>query len=160
MGLSRILPKRMLGSSAFSAVGKRVFPRADVVLQRISRGRVSLTATVGLRLLLLETTGRRTGQPRVTPLIYVSQGTDFVVAGSNWGQQPQPAWALNLLAAPEAAVSVHGTRVAVTARVLHGEERAAAWSLLLEVWPAYDEYVRRVRTTSDREIMVFRLERR
>jgi deazaflavin-dependent oxidoreductase (nitroreductase family) len=159
MGLSHLLPKRMLGSRAFSAVGKRLFPRADLTLQRISHGRASLTATIGLRLLLLETTGRRSGQPRVAPLIYASQGTDFLVVGSNWGQQSQPAWALNLLATPGAVASVHGARVAVTARLLRGEERAQAWPLLLEIWPAYDEYVRRVRSTSDREIMVFRLER-
>lgn len=159
MRLTRIVPRRFLGSAAFAAFGKRVFPRADLTLQRFSRGHASLTSAVGLPLLLLETTGRRTGQPRVTPLIHVSQGTDFLVAGSNWGQQRQPAWALNLLAEPTAAVTVHGKCVPVTARVLRGDERAEVWPLLLEIWPAYDDYVRRVHETSDREIMVFRLER-
>jgi deazaflavin-dependent oxidoreductase (nitroreductase family) len=159
MRLSRILPRRLLGSSAFVVVGKRVIPRADLALQRLSRGRASFTAATGIPLLLLETTGRHTGQPRVTPLAYASQGSDFLVVGSNWGQQRQPSWALNLLAEPEAAVSVHGTRVAVAARVLRGAERAEVWPLLLDIWPAYDDYVERVHETSGREIMVFRLER-
>ncbi|MBR7835245.1 nitroreductase family deazaflavin-dependent oxidoreductase [Actinospica durhamensis] len=159
MRLTRLVPTRLLGSSGFAAIGRRVFPRADLLLQRLSRGRVSLTAAAGMPLLLLETVGRRTGEARITPLTYATQGSDFLVAGSNWGQERQPGWALNLLAKPEAVVDLHGSRIPVTSRQLHDAERAAAWSLLLEIWPAYDQYVRRVHETSDREIMVFRLER-
>ena len=157
--LTRFLPARFLGSPAFGAVGKRVFPRADVALQRLTRGRASFTAAAGLPLLLLETTGRRTGSARVTPLTYATQGTDFLVVGSNWGQERQPAWVLNLLAKPGAFVTLHGMRIPVKARVLSLAERSDVWPLLLEVWPVYDEYVKRVQSTSDREIMVFRLER-
>jgi deazaflavin-dependent oxidoreductase (nitroreductase family) len=157
--LTRILPKRLLGSPGFTTVGKRLFPRSDLALQRATHGRLSLTTAVGLPLLLLETTGRRTGKAHVTPLTYATQRTDFLVVGSNWGQERQPAWALNLQAKPDAVVELHGTRIPVTARTLTGAERAEAWELLLEVWPPYDEYVERVQATSGREIMVFRLER-
>jgi deazaflavin-dependent oxidoreductase (nitroreductase family) len=158
--LPRILPKRFLGSEAFASVARRVYPRADLGLRRLTGGRLSLTAVTGLPFLLLETTGRRTGQPRVTPLTYASErGGAYLVAGSNWGQERQPGWVLNLLAKPEAVVTARGSRVPVTATVLSGEERTAAWSLLLEVWPAYDEYAKRVSATSGREIRVFRLER-
>lgn len=159
MRLSHILPKRFVGSPAFATVGKRVIPRLDLTLQRVTRGRASLTTALGIPLLLLETTGRRTGEPRITPLTYATQGTDFLVVGSNWGQQRPPAWALNLLAKPEAVVSLHGTRIPVTARTLEGAERAEVWPSLLEVWPAYDEYVARMQAVSGREIMVFRLQR-
>jgi len=159
MRLTRFLPTRLLGSSGFAAVGRRVFPRGDAALQRLTGGRLSLTAAAGMPLLMLETTGRRTGELRVTPLTYATLGADFLVAGSNWGQEHQPAWALNLVAKPEAVVGVHGKRIPVTARQLDGAERADAWALLLEVWPAYDAYVRRIHETSDREILVFRLER-
>jgi deazaflavin-dependent oxidoreductase (nitroreductase family) len=159
MRLTRILPKRLVGGSFFTAVGKRVFPRSDLALQQVTRGRLSLTSAVGLPLLLLETTGRRTGRPRTTPLTYATQGTDFIVVGSNWGRPHQPAWALNLRAKPEAVVSSRGTRIPVTARTLEGAERAEAWQLLLAVWPAYDDYVERVQADTAREIMVFRLER-
>ena len=156
---ARVLPKRLLGSPLVTAVNKRVFPRVDMALQRITRGRLSLTRAVGMPLLLLETVGRRTGQARVTPLIYVTQGTDFFVVGSNWGQERQPGWVLNLLAKPEAVVLVRDTRVPVRARALDEAERAVVWPLLIEVWPVYDDYVERVHATSGREIMVFRLER-
>ena len=164
--LTRILPTRLLGSAAFGSVARRVFPWADKALQRATRGRASLTSAVGLPLLLLETTGRRSGARRVTPLLYVaaqdpaSGGVDsFLLAGTNWGQRQQPGWVFNLLAAPHAVVSLRGQSFPVTARVLGGQERAEAWPLLLKVWPAYDEYARRVSSSSGREIMVFRLER-
>ena len=159
MRLTRLVPARFLGSSAFGAVGRRVFPRADLALQRLSGGRASLTAAAGVPLLLLETTGRRSGAARVTPLTFATQGLDFLVVGSNWGQERQPAWVLNLLAKPDAFVTLRGTRIPVTARVLSGASRSAVWPSLLEVWPGYDEYVKRVHSTSGREIMVFRLER-
>lgn len=154
-----MLPKRLLSSPLVTAVSKRVFPRIDIALLRVTRGRASLTSAAGMPLLLLETVGRRTGEPRVTPLTYVTQGTDFVVVGSNWGQERQPGWVLNLLARPEAVVLLRDARVPVRARVLDEAERAQVWTLLTEIWPVYDEYVERVRATSGREIMVFRLER-
>lgn len=158
--LTRILPARFLGAAAVGAVARRIFPHTDRTLQRVTRGRASLAGAVGMPLLLLETTGRRSGQPRVTPLAYATQGSDsFLVTGSNWGQERQPGWALNLLASPRAVVSLHGRSFPVAARALDGRERAEAWALLLEIWPAYDEYARRVGSTSGREIMVFRLER-
>lgn len=159
MRLTRLLPKRLLGNSLVSAVGRRAFPRIDRSLQQVTRGRASLAGIVGMPLMLLETTGRHTGQPRVTPLTFLTQGADFLVVGSNWGQERHPAWALNLLGTPDAVVSLSGERIPVHARRLAGEERAAAWSRLIELWPAYDEYAERVKATSGREIMVFRLER-
>lgn len=159
ISITQLVPQRVLGSRIVSAAGRRVFPRVDAVLQRATGGRGSLARALGIPLMLLETTGRRTGQPRVTPLTFATQGTDFLVAGSNWGQQRQPGWALNLGATPEAAVVLNGERIPVRARRLADEERAAAWALLLKVWPAYDTYAERVRAAGGREIMVFRLER-
>ena len=60
--------------------------------------------------LVITTTGRRSGQPRSNPLLYVPDGDAYVVIGSNWGQQHQPGWALNLLAQPAAEVDVKGRR--------------------------------------------------
>lgn len=158
--LLRIVPPRVLGHPAVGATARRVFPRTDRILQRATGGRASLAAAAGMPLLLLETVGRRTGERRVTPLAYATRDAgSFLVAGSNWGQERQPGWVLNLLAAPQAVVRLRGRSLSVTARPLSGSERAQAWALLLEVWPTYDEYARRVGSTSAREIMVFRLER-
>ena len=110
--------------------------------------------------MLLETTGRRTGEPRVTPLTFATQGTDFLVVGSNWGQQRQPGWALNL------SCDARGRRIAERRRAFRcvpggWRTRSARrpGRCCIEVWPAYDEYAERVQATSGREIMVFRLER-
>ena len=146
-----------LGTAGFARIGKRVFPRVDLAAQRASRGRLSLTGGVGIPLLLLTTTGRHSGQPRVTPLIYAEDGAGYLVVGSNWGQREHPAWALNLSAAPDAAVEIHGSRTEVTARPLHDGERADAWKLLTTVWPHFDTYARRA---TERELLVFRLTER
>ncbi|MBS2964990.1 nitroreductase family deazaflavin-dependent oxidoreductase [Actinocrinis puniceicyclus] len=144
----------LLGSVAFASLGKRVFPRLDLGLQRATGGRFSLSGTVGMPLLLLTTTGRRSGEPRVSPVTYAIDGEDLLVVGSNWGQQRHPAWALNLRDRPHAVVEINGRRREVVARVLHDAERAAAWQLLLRVWPHFAAYERRA---TERELLVFRL---
>ncbi|HTJ68491.1 MAG TPA: nitroreductase family deazaflavin-dependent oxidoreductase [Actinospica sp.] len=161
MRITRWIPKRVLGNPLVSALSRRVFPRADKAIQRATHGRRSLAGAFGMPLMLLETTGRRSGALRVTPLTFATSpsSTDFLVVGSNWGQPSQPAWSFNLRANPEAVVVLNAERIPVRARLLTGDERTAAWSQLLDIWPAYDEYDRRVRATSGREIMVFRLER-
>ena len=150
----RVFGRRVFGSARFAAIGRRVAPGADLALQRISRGKVSLVGLGGLPFLVLHTVGRRTGEPRTTPLLYANTADGYVVVGSNWGQATQPGWAFNLRAQPAAEVEVRGKRQAVTARLLEGEERAEAWKHLLEFWPAYDDYEVRA---SEREIWVFLL---
>ena len=151
----RALP--WLGSTAFGAIGRRVFPRADLAVQRATGGRLSVSGSVGMPLLLLTTVGRRSGEPRVTPLTFARDGSDFVVVGSNWGQQGHPAWALNLRAEPNASLELHGRRIEVAARILQGAERAAAWDRLVAVWPPFAAYSRRA---TERELLVFRLTER
>jgi deazaflavin-dependent oxidoreductase (nitroreductase family) len=146
-----------LGSTAFAVIGKRIFPRTDLAVQRATHGRLSLTGTVGMPLLLLTTTGRRSGRPRVTPLIYAEDGDGFLVVGSNWGQRDHPAWALNLRATPEAELEIHGRRANVTACLLEDPERADAWKRLVRIWPQFDTYAARA---TERELLVFRLTER
>ncbi len=128
----------------------------DRLLQRLTRGRVSLAALAGLPSLVLTTTGRRSGQPRSTPLLYTPYRDAYLVAGSNWGGATRPAWVLNLLADPAAEVSVRRRRHPVRARQVVGEERAALWQEMLRTWPNYAKYAER----TDREIPVFVLEPR
>jgi deazaflavin-dependent oxidoreductase (nitroreductase family) len=147
----------LLGSATFAAAGKSVFPRLDLRIQRATRGRFSLSGTVGMPLMLLTTTGRRTGEPRVTPVTYAVEGENLLVVGSNWGEQRHPAWALNLRDNPEATVEIHGRRRDMVARVLDGADRAAAWDRLLRVWPHFTAYERRA---TERDLLVFRLTER
>jgi len=105
--------------------------------------------------LLLTTTGRRSGQPRTSPLLYAEDGDAFIVLGSNYGQAHQPAWSGNLLANPQAEVLVKGRRVPVRATLVEGAERERLRQLMLERWPAYATYERRA---AGRHLRLFRLD--
>jgi deazaflavin-dependent oxidoreductase (nitroreductase family) len=108
----------------------------------------------GTSVLILTTTGHRSGQPRSTPLIYGTHGDDYLVVASKGGAPEHPAWYLNLKTQPEVEVQVRGDRFRAKARTATAEERAELWSTMTERWPAYDEY----QTKTDREIPVVVLE--
>jgi deazaflavin-dependent oxidoreductase (nitroreductase family) len=139
----------------FAAVGRRVAPRVDRFLLKVTGGRGVTLGRKGMPTLFLTTIGRKSGQERVTPLLFVRDGDRIVVAGSNWGQTHHPAWALNLRDKPEGHVQIGRDRFPVAARIAEGDERARLWSLLEHEWPAYDTYKDR----SGRDIMIFVLER-
>ena len=149
------LVRKAIGSPPVVMVGKHVAPRADLLLQRLTGGRLSVVGMLGSPMLILHTVGRRSGLPRATPLLCTKTDAGFIVVGSNWGQAGQPAWALNLRAEPAAEVEVRGRRRPITGRVLEGAERAAAWDLMVELWPSFDDYVVRA---DGRELWVFLLE--
>ena len=109
----------------------------------------------GATILLLTTTGRSSGEERTTPLIFRADGDRWVVVASKGGAPDHPDWYKNLLNDSGATVEVRDERIQVRAHAAEGEERARLWSLMAEVWPAYDEYQRR----TDREIPVVVLER-
>lgn len=125
---------------------------ADRLVGRLTGGRVVALGLVPS--LILTTTGRRSGQARHNPLLYVRDGDGFVVIGSNWGKTGQPAWSHNLLADPRATVTVGGRHLPVTARLATGAERERLWDKLVAEWPAYETYVKRA---GGRDIRVFRL---
>jgi len=137
----------------FPAITRRFVP-LDRFVTRISKGRWSAIGPHGLPSLLITTVGRRSGQPRTSPLLYARDGDAYVVAGSNWGQGHQPAWTANLLASPQATISVDGESIPVTATLATGAERDRLWESMTRVWPAYDTYRERA---AGRDIRVFRL---
>jgi deazaflavin-dependent oxidoreductase (nitroreductase family) len=110
----------------------------------------------GTTILLLTTVGRSSGEPRTTPLIHRTDGESWVVVASKGGAPEHPSWYENLQANPEATIQVKGEQIDVLASTASGEERARLWSLMTEVWPAYDEY----RQKTDREIPVVIFSRR
>ena len=109
----------------------------------------------GVTVLLLSTTGRRSGVQRTTPLIYGRHGDDYVVVASRGGANSDPAWYLNLVANPEVEVQVLADRFAARARTAAGDERLALWASMAERWPAYNDY----QSKTKREIPVIVLER-
>jgi deazaflavin-dependent oxidoreductase (nitroreductase family) len=145
---------RWLSRQAWFGQSFRWLVPIDLAVARLTRGRVVTFGAIPA--LLLTTTGRRSGQPRTTPLLYVPDGDAYVVAGSNWGQAHHPGWALNLCADPLATATVDGRRTPVRATRAAGPERERLWTLLVRTWPAYETYQQRA---DGREIMLFRLER-
>jgi len=105
---------------------------------------------VGSPVLLLVTTGRKSGLQRTTVLLYLEDGGRHVIVASNGGTKDHPVWWLNLKANPEATVEVVGRRVRVRAEEAGPEEKARLWPRLVEMYPGYESYQR----TTDREIPV------
>jgi deazaflavin-dependent oxidoreductase (nitroreductase family) len=109
----------------------------------------------GAPVLILTTTGRRSGEPRPTPLIYGRHGDDYVVVASKGGAPEPPAWYRNLSDDPNVQVQVKADRFAGRARTATAEEKPELWRTMTEIWPAYDDYQRK----TDREIPVVVLQR-
>ena len=109
----------------------------------------------GAPVLLLTTTGRRTGRKITKPLIYQPYGDDYLVVASRGGSDDPPAWYLDLEAQPEVEVQVWGDRFKARARPATPEEKPVMWKQMVSVWPDYDTYQER----TDRQIPVVVLER-
>ena len=97
----------------------------------------------GREMLLLTTTGRRSGEPRTTPLSYLADGSDFVIVASNNGGPRDPAWWLNLSADSNAEIQVGAKFHSVSAHRAEGEEHARLWPLLVAYNPPYATYEKR-----------------
>lgn len=138
----------------FAEVGRRLAPPLDRFLYRATGGRLLATGPPVFPTLLLTVTGRRSGRARTTPLLYARDGECLLIAGSNWGQPRDPAWAVNLTANPRASVLIGRRRLAVVAREAREDERASLWPKLDAVWPAYRTY----RVRAGRPVRVFVLE--
>ena len=109
----------------------------------------------GSTILLLTTTGRKTGEHRTTPLIYGLEGGNPVIVASKGGAPEHPGWYRNLAETPEVEVQILGDTFAARARVAEGEERERLWRMMNGIWRYYDDYQSR----TDREIPVVVLER-
>lgn len=125
----------------------------DKMLQRVTRGRLTILDIAGLPNLMLTAIGRRSGQPRETPLLCAPYGDDILIAGSNFGGDDEPIWVKNIEADPEVTVRFNGETSQRVARRLEGEERGAAWAQLLKTWPNFAVYEKR----TDRRIKLFLL---
>src|SRR5258708_614442 len=110
----------------------------------------------GRPLLLLTTTGEKSGQPRTSPMMYVKDGDRLLVIASNIGAPKHPAWSHNLVAHPDVTVEVGAETYQAKAVVTKGAERQRVWSMILEGYPFFAEH--QAKTT--REIPVVALERR
>jgi deazaflavin-dependent oxidoreductase (nitroreductase family) len=118
--------------------------RVDRAFFRISRGRTTLSAWVsGLPIIMLTTTGARTGEQRTLPVLALPDGDHLVVIASNFGRPSNPGWYYNLRAHPYAMITWKGSSVEMRARELIGEERQRYVERGLEAYPWWAPYHRR-----------------
>jgi len=109
----------------------------------------------GSKTLLLTTKGRKTGEPRTTPLIYEEDDGKYVIVASKGGAPEHPGWYRNLAKDPQVELQVKDDVFPARARTATGEERERLWKLAAKQWPDYDQY----QTRTEREIPVVVLER-
>jgi deazaflavin-dependent oxidoreductase (nitroreductase family) len=110
----------------------------------------------GTTILLLTTTGRKSGETRTTPLIHRVDGGRWIVVASKGGAPEHPGWFLNLSENPDVEIQVRDEVIPARASVVGDEEHDRIWSLMTEVWPDYDSYQEK----TDRRIPLVALERR
>jgi deazaflavin-dependent oxidoreductase (nitroreductase family) len=120
----------------------RIISRMHTFLYRISGGRFTYSL-LGRGMLLLTTTGRKSGRRYTTPLQYFKDGDDIVIVGSNAGNERHADWWLNLLANPEAGVQVKRKTRRMRAEEVLGEDRERLWPRLVDWYPSYGKYQQR-----------------
>lgn len=134
----------------------RALTPLDLRLLRRSNGRFTVLGPFGVPLLLLTTTGRRSGQPRQTPLTYLRDGDRLFVTGSNFGQRDHPAWTSNLLTDPNGWVTIGGLIIPVYAQQLGALEADQIYRRFVDYAANYGAYQDR----AHRAIRVFALTER
>jgi deazaflavin-dependent oxidoreductase (nitroreductase family) len=109
----------------------------------------------GSHIILLTTTGHRSGEERTVPLIYGRNGDDYLVVASRGGSDDAPAWYVNLQATPTVTVQDRGDVFRAVARTATDDEKQTLWPIMTNEWPDYDRY----QTRTDRSIPVVVLQR-
>ena len=116
--------------------------QVDPRIAHLRQGRV-MAAVYGFPMLMLHTIGARSGQPRSSPLLYVRDGDDLMLLGTNFGQAKHPAWTANLLAHPEAAVEIGPVRLKVDASLVDDATWERVFPSFVAVYPGYADYLGR-----------------
>jgi deazaflavin-dependent oxidoreductase (nitroreductase family) len=119
------------------AIGRIVSPLQRQLYRRTG-GRISLTGRTPV--LLLTTTGRRTGTQRTVPVFYLHDNDHYIVCNVNPGFEGPNPWTLNLRAQPRARIQIGGRSRNVRARMASDQELARYWPRLTELWPAYQAF--------------------
>ncbi|MEV6340264.1 nitroreductase family deazaflavin-dependent oxidoreductase [Nocardia vinacea] len=132
---------------------RKVTPLDRAILER-TNAKYTLLGPIGAPVMLLTTTGRKSGEPRTQPLLCLHDGDTIYVIGSNFGQQQHPAWTTNLLANPNATVAIAGQRIPVRATLVESD-KDALFARFVEITSAYGVY----RTRTTRDLRIFALTR-
>jgi deazaflavin-dependent oxidoreductase (nitroreductase family) len=151
------LARRLAASGFGSWLFARLLHRMDRPIFRLTRGRHTFASLAsGLPVVMLTTTGARSGKARTVPVLGLPTEGGIAVIASNWGQRSNPGWYHNLCAHPEGEVFVDGETYHFHADEAEGDERARIWESGVRVYPGWSQYERRA---SNRRIHVFVLRR-
>ena len=151
----RKLVRRIAATAPGSWVLARTLHHADRVVYRVSRGRTTLAALLsGLPVVMLTTTGAKSGRRIASPILAMPEGGGMVIVGSNFGRPHHPGWVHNLRANPHARIEIDGRPQDVVAEEIAGEERDRLIALATQLYPGFPAYVRRA---APRHIRVLRL---
>ncbi len=146
----------MTGKRAGIMAVRPCFAQDRRPVYRLTRGRHTFASLVsGIPLVMLTTTGARSGQPRTVPVLRLPTTEGLAVIASNFGQQRHPAWYYNLRANREGSVAVEGQSRRFRAAEAEGDRRRRIWEEGLRVYPSWSQYERRA---ANRRIAVFVLE--
>jgi deazaflavin-dependent oxidoreductase (nitroreductase family) len=138
----------------FRRFGPTIMPPLERITSFLTGGRVQLSGLL-VPSLVLHTTGARSGEPRDAALMYTPDGHGrAIVAGSNFAGSRHPAWTGNLMAHPDASITVRGKTMKVRATLIGDDERDATWATIERQWPGYRGYER----SSGRTVRLFRLQ--
>jgi F420H(2)-dependent quinone reductase len=111
----------------------------NVLVYRLSRGRLG-SRMAGYSVLLLHTTGRKTGVAYTIPLTYFQEGENYLLVASNWGREHNPGWYYNLLNQPETTIQAKEHVVAVKAHPAKGDEYTRLWKMVTSRNNFYTRY--------------------
>lgn len=153
--IQRLL-RRLAASGPGSWLFARILHHIDRPVYRLTGGRHTFATLVsGLPVVMLTTTGARSGLPRTVPVLGLPTADGIAVIASNYGQARHPAWYHNLRANPEGEIAVDGSRRRFRAVEAQGERRDRIWQQGLRVYPGWSQYERRA---PNRRIAIFVLE--
>lgn len=145
--------RRFVASGPGSAMFAPVLDHVDRYVYRATRGRQTLASLVsGLPVVMLTTTGARSGLARSVPVLGFPTDEGLAVIASNWGKRGHPSWYHNLRCNPEGEVQLGETTRRFQAAEAEGESRRRIWEQALRVYPGFSQYERRA---SNRRITVF-----
>jgi deazaflavin-dependent oxidoreductase (nitroreductase family) len=150
--------RRLAATRPMSWFFARTLMPTDRLVYRLTKGRSTLAEqTAGLPVVMLTTTGARTGRARTVPVLGIEDDESVIVPGTNYAQERTPAWTYNLRANPDVAVAVKGKERELAAReIVEEAEREACWSKGAAVYPGFLQYRSRLSRTAP----IFRLEPR
>jgi deazaflavin-dependent oxidoreductase (nitroreductase family) len=132
-------PPRAL-NSAKTVVVIKWMSRLNTWAYKVSGGKLGGSFLQGAPVALLTTIGRKTGQPRVSPLLYLRDDERVVLVASQGGRANNPMWYLNLKANPKISVQIKKEVLALTARDATEAERAQYWPQLVAMYSSFDDY--------------------